>query len=96
MPTGFRMKASFICRLTWMPIRKQFKNLLSNLKDHKEFLELEISRASTEEALRFYAFYEQNMRKDHYPDPKLCKEREEREQKISSLFSSYLPLRLQH
>lgn len=51
---GFKAPTSFISRLALMPIQTQFTSVISSIKDHKELLELEITRASTEEALRFY------------------------------------------
>jgi len=58
---GFRARTSFISQLSRMPIHTQFGNLLSNIKDHEKLLELEISRASTEEALRFYDLMEKKV-----------------------------------
>ena len=55
-----------------MPIRTQFQTLLSNITDHRELLELEISRASNEEAFAFYDLMEKRMCKDEKnpsPDP---------------------------
>lgn len=57
-----KLRESFIGRLVWMPISVQFSDVLSTLKEHKELLDLEISRASTEESLRFYAVLEEKMR----------------------------------
>ena len=50
-----------------MPIRSQFASLLNSMKDHKRFIELEISRASTEEALRFYDQMEAKLLVDDKP-----------------------------
>jgi hypothetical protein len=44
-----------------VPIHTQFDNLLSSIKNHEKLLELEISRASTEEALRFYDLMEKKV-----------------------------------
>lgn len=67
MGVGFRSRVTFVGRLSGQPIRAQFSSLLKNIEDHKKILELEISRASTEEALRFYNKMEINLLQDNEP-----------------------------
>ena len=56
-----RLKASFIGRLVWQPFDVQFGGLLNRLKQHRDLFELEVSLSSTEESLRFYAKYEEDV-----------------------------------
>jgi hypothetical protein len=56
------LRASFIGRLIWKPFDLQFADVLKRLEDHKTLFELEVSLASTEESLRFYAKYEADLR----------------------------------
>lgn len=44
---------SFISRLAFMPIQTQFTSVISSINNHGELLELEITKASTEQILRF-------------------------------------------
>jgi hypothetical protein len=59
---GATLRASFIGLLIWKPFDLQFADVLKRLEDHKTLFELEVSLASTEESLRFYAKCEANMR----------------------------------
>jgi exonuclease VII small subunit len=59
---GTRLRVSFIGLLIWKPFDLQFADVLKRLEDHKTLFELEVSLASTEESLRFYAKCEENLR----------------------------------
>jgi hypothetical protein len=58
---GLKLKGSLLGRITCRPVTIQYEEILSKLKEHKKLLELEISKASTEEALGFYAKFEEMM-----------------------------------
>lgn len=53
---------SFINALIWNPFDKRFNDLILRFENHKKLFELEMNMASTAEALRFYAVYEEKMR----------------------------------
>lgn len=57
----WKMKASFIGQLLWKPVHAQHTDIVRNLDSHQKLLELELSSASTEEALRFFAEMEKKM-----------------------------------
>ena len=58
------LKDTFIGRLAWTPVSVQFSNILSKLEEHRKLLDLEISNASTEETLNFYAKVEKKLFND--------------------------------
>ncbi len=58
------MKTTFIGRLTLTPVSVQFSDILSKLEEHKTLLDLQISNASTQEALKFYVKMEEKLLKD--------------------------------
>lgn len=44
-----------------MSVRESFSDVLKALEDHKKLLELELSKASTAEAMKFYTLVERRM-----------------------------------
>ena len=59
---GFRFSACLIGRLMWKPFDVQFNDLLNEFRENAKLLELELSIASSEEAMAFYTAVENRFR----------------------------------
>jgi hypothetical protein len=63
----WRLRASFIGRITWKPLRAHFSDILEALEEHKKLLVLELSNASTAEAMKFYTRVERRINDISFP-----------------------------
>ncbi|KAK1768102.1 hypothetical protein QBC33DRAFT_585007 [Phialemonium atrogriseum] len=59
---SLRVKLSLIGRLLWRPFDVQYSGLVSRLQQHSKLFEVEVSLASTEEAMRLFARYEESIK----------------------------------
>ena len=63
-----RFRVSIIGRLMWKPFDVEFGELISRLEEHKKLFEFEATFSVHEEALKFYARYDeeiQNAKRDN-------------------------------